>query len=404
MPPDDADPRSPRPEVRPRHRRTSSRAASRRRLGRRVGLGLCLAAVLAGLAIAANIGWFYLHSHTAGEALIHRERALDAAGSAVTSSPAGPTSSTAARPASAPACHAPPLRPGDPRGLVEAPSIGLVAPVLDGVGDAQLNVAVGHVPASAWPGPSGTTVLSAHDVSWFSHIDGLGTGATIRYVTPCQTFTYRVTGHRVVASGSPVDNTAAPRLVLVTCYPLDALYITPRRYLVYAELTGTTAGGRTASLPSPGAGSLSVALPSPVASAVEGSLTTTAPLGTLQLAGSPSSSWAQSLAPIHAEESALTLYFGALQLAEQHDAGAWHTLAPGVPLFDAAPLEGAAITHYLLGVTPTLTVSGSTITAVQLDAGFQISGGPVPGTYHITVDATAANGALTMTGWQMGRQ
>lgn len=381
------------------HRRPPGRLG---RLGRRVGLGLCVAAILAGLGIGANIGWFYLHSATAGAALVRRQKALDAAASSTTLAPAH-TRGVKALPAQPTSCRPPKAAPGAPRGLVEAPSIGLQAPVLQGVGDAQLAVAVGHVPASAWPGTTGTVVLSAHDVSWFSHIDALAKGAAIRYVTPCQTLTYRVTGHRVVPAGSPVLDTASPRLVLVTCYPLDALYITPKRYLVYARLATVTTGGHAASLPPAGAGSLSVPLPASLAASLRGTLTTTAPLGTLQIAGSPSPSWTQSLAPIHAEESALTMYFGALRLAEEGDTAAWQALAPGVPPADAAALRGATVSHYVLGVSPTLTVSGSTVTAVRVDAGFRVAGGPDPGTYHLTVAAGAGNGTLTITAWRLSR-
>ena len=37
-------------------------------------------------------------------------------------------------------------------GLLVIPAIGLTAPVEEGTDDAQLNVAVGHVPTSVWPG------------------------------------------------------------------------------------------------------------------------------------------------------------------------------------------------------------------------------------------------------------
>jgi sortase A len=115
-----------------------------------------------------------------------------------------------------------------------------------------LNDAVGHVRASAWPGQPGTGVFAAHYVTWFSGIGRLNRGDKIRYVTPCRTYTYRVTSHRVVRAGYPVYNTAIPTVVLDTCYPLDALYLTNTRYLVYATLATTSpTSPALAAVPSP---------------------------------------------------------------------------------------------------------------------------------------------------------
>ena len=100
---------------------------------------------------------------------------------------------------------------GGPQGLLVIPAIGLTAPVEEGTDDAQLNVAVGHVPSSVWPGTTGNSVLEAHDVSYFVNIDQLNPGDLIRYETPCTTYVYRVQGHQVIQQGSPVYNTPAPR-------------------------------------------------------------------------------------------------------------------------------------------------------------------------------------------------
>jgi len=59
----------------------------------------------------------------------------------------------------------------------------------------------------------------------------------IDFVTPCQTFTYQVTGHQVVQKGSPVYSPSTESLlVLETCYPTNALFLTDQRYLVTAQL------------------------------------------------------------------------------------------------------------------------------------------------------------------------
>lgn len=373
-----------------RHFKQRQRATAWRRLWP----VLSVVAVLAGLALLGNIGRFYLHSHTAGSALIHRQQALDAKDRAG-SKRRGLGGSAG--------CTTPAPSASGPRGLLEASSIGLQAPVVAGVGDAQLAEAVGHVPASAWPGPIGTTVLSAHDVSWFSHIDHLAPGAQVRYVTPCTTYLYTVTGHQIVKTGSPIYNTASPRLVMVTCYPLDALFLTPDRYVVDADLTQVVSGGHIAALPPATTGALTTSLPSALASSVAAKVTTTAPLGQLTTTGTPTPAWSQSLAQIDAGGSVLTEYFGAVDVAQQANSGEWAQVAPGVPLADAGPLQGASITSYPSPVDPTIVVSGTTVTSAQVLATIDISGGSAPGTYQLTMTATTDQGRLTVTGWSMIR-
>ncbi|HVT68947.1 MAG TPA: class D sortase [Trebonia sp.] len=213
-----------------RGRHARQRVRRYRRGTRIAAAGTGVLSVCAGTVIAAHIGVFFLHSAAAGGDLVGQERQA-IAGAAVSGGP----------------CPAP--GGAGPAGLLEAPALSMVAPVLQGTGDAVLNDAVGHDPASVWPGQPGTSVLSAHDVTWFSRIGRLRPGDTVRYVTPCWTYTYTVTSHAVVKAGSPVYSTGAARLVLDTCYPLDALYLTSTRYLVYASLASAAPTHAAAAVP-----------------------------------------------------------------------------------------------------------------------------------------------------------
>jgi sortase (surface protein transpeptidase) len=56
---------------------------------------------------------------------------------------------------------------------LEIPSLGVRAPVLQGLSDSVLNVAAGHDPASPWPGDVGESIIEAHDVSYFARISAL---------------------------------------------------------------------------------------------------------------------------------------------------------------------------------------------------------------------------------------
>jgi sortase A len=380
---------------------------------------LSVTAVVAGLAIGANIGWFYWHTHTAGGNLLHKERAEIAAARA---GPPASHSSEFDQPSSAhvrsassvtqarsaalpPTCQNSTknttVTTGQPQGIVEAQDIGMDAPVVQGVGDQQLAVAVGHVPTSVWPGPGGTVVFSAHDVSWFSDIDHLKPGSTVRYVTPCRTFVYRVTSHAIVMAGSPVANTVRPSLVLDTCYPLDALWITSKRYLVYADLVQVQGGGHTTELPAATDGTVPTSLPAPLASEVAARLTTSAPLGPLVITGTPTAAWRQSIKPLNGSGSALTLYFGALELASKGDSFGWAQTAPGLGPGPIGPLWNAEVDSTVNPVAPTLAVKGSSLTAAGVTSTVHVSGGNSPGTYHITMGAAMEHGHLTVTGWQM---
>ena len=370
-----------------------------------------IACIVAGIVIVAQLGWFLRDSSVHGTALIHRARRAIAAAAANGAACLGPVGQAAA--ADGPD-HGPPSprtttqdrsttpdRSGTPRSLLEVPSLGLVAPVREGASDAVLNDAVGHIPASAWPGHLGTSVFAAHDVTWFSRIDGLMPGDEIRYVTPCLTYTYRVTSHRVVPAGYPVYNTAIPSMVLDTCYPLDALYLTNARYLVYATLAVTSP---TSLLPSPREGPVPLTVPAPKALAAQGLglEQNEVPLGRLSLAGAPSPTWRETNAPLQTEAAALTAYFGVIRSAEQGERIWWEDLAPSVPQRAATGLWDGEITGYDTRLDVTLRVQRDQTLGATLTAEVSTAGSGQPGTYCVTVTETAtATGRLLVSRFTM---
>lgn len=366
-------------------RRPSKRyAPAHRKKSRHRVLALASAvAIVAGVGVAAEIGWFYFKSDTTGGHLLAKEKAAiaaslppEVAGQAVT-----PTS----------VCV--PSNPGrgEVGGIVSASGIGLEAPVVQGQADAQLAVAVGHDSESVWPGQVGTAVLAAHDVSWFSHIDQLAVGSTIEYQTTCATYVFTVSDHKIVTSGTPVYNTASPSLALSTCYPLDALWITSQRYLVYAKLTKVIAGGTAPAVPSPSAGAITTSLPSDIVASVAARVTTSAPLGPLHITGTPAAAWEQSDQPTNAAGSALQLYFGTLQLAGERNYAGFEEAAPGL---SAGALWGETVASTVLSVSPTLIVSGTTVTGATVTAEVRLSNG---GLYSIDMAESVTAGHLRVS-------
>jgi len=371
----------------PAHRKT--KRSSRRRTRYRVLGVVSVGAIVAGVGVAGDIGWFYFHSSTTGAALLRQEKSEIARQSAPL------VAAKSSRPQ--PACQAPTVARGQPGGIVTASEIHMQAPVVQGEADSQLAVAVGHDSASVWPGQPGTAVLAAHDVSWFSHIDGLRPGALIDFQTPCDTYVFTVTTSKIVAQGSPVYNTAAPSLVLSTCYPLDALWLTSQRYLVYANLTKVVSGGAAATVPAPAVGALVTSLPSYLVSSVAARVTTSAPLGPLSISGNADAAWVQSDQPINAAGSALQLYFGSLQLVAERNFSGWEQAAPKLA---AGAVWGEQVVSTISRVTPTLDVSGSTVTGATVTSEVRLGNG---GVYSIDMGATMISGKLTVTAWTVTR-
>jgi sortase A len=360
--------------------------------------GAGILAIGAAIGIVAQIGAFYFHSSTAGRDLVGQERTEIArtAGSSVAcqASPGaagGGAQGSAAQVAGLEGAAGP-----GPQGLLEVTALGLVAPVLQGTGDSVLSDAVGHDPVSAWPGQAGTSVLSAHDVTWFSRIGRLKPGDEIRYVTPCRTYTYKVTRHVIVEAGSLVYSTRTARLVLDTCYPLDALFLTSTRYLVYADLIASAPTHATAQVP----GSWRPpAVPAPARLAAQGLDLThnPAPLGRLHLTGSPSRAWKQSSAPLQFEAAALAEYFGLTRSAALEKRAWWADLAPSVPTWAAGALWGGRLESYRSPLVITLHVTGTRPVAATLTATVTVAGPDGPGSCKLTVDETVRAGKLRVT-------
>jgi sortase A len=348
------------------------------------------------LLVAAAVAWqvnatlFTTHSERVGRALVHRflqNRALNAP---VTGGGPGAGSATLA------SCSQS-TRGGDPvKGLLEIPKLDVVAPVEQGTGDSVLAVAVGHDPYSVWPGVAGNSVLEAHDVSYFVGLPKLSAGDTVQYVAPCTTYTFQVTAHTVVSEGSPVYDTPGPTITLVTCWPTDALWFTPDRYLVTASQvsassTGNTRQYMTASAPP------TVPVPPPLASEGVTLATYSLPMGTFALSGNPDPTWAQTTNPLLVQTSAVEAYIAGIRSLVQDRLDWWRSFAPGVG--PPAPLVGARNPGYLTPLNVTVEANGTQATAVTLANTVSVSGGSAPGRYSVTVKETIQKGTLTISSW-----
>ena len=93
--------------------------------------------------------------------------------------------------------------------------------------------------ASVSPGARGVAVFAAHRDTHFAFLKDVKLGDEIAVDLPEGSRRFRVTGSQVVrwdASGIQTHDGGAPRIALVTCWPLDARTPGPMRYVLWAEL------------------------------------------------------------------------------------------------------------------------------------------------------------------------
>lgn len=212
---------------------------------------------------------------------------------------------------------------------------GVTAPVEQGTSSSTLSVAVGHDPGTPWPGGAGVSILLAHDVGFFARNTQLRPGDLLTYASGCERETFRVVRAVVSKPGQAVPLVGTHELVLDSCWPTGALWFTPDRYLVLAELVSTSAVPPT---PTP-------ALHSPPVPPGAAAILSTWQMGTLTLRGAPPSV-AESAQPLAVQLDALSWL-----AAHRAQLAALRRAAAGAPL------------------SVTETWRGARLVAVELDAG-----------------------------------
>jgi LPXTG-site transpeptidase (sortase) family protein len=348
---------------------------------------LALAGVLLiaiGTAVLAHIGFYLHHSSSAAASLQKEARAAVARAVA----PDGK-------------CFAPPpskMAGSGARLVLDVPALTLSAPVVASTDDAALAEAVGHLATSSWPDQGGTVVLEAHDVTFFRNLGELKTNDRIILTASCRRWTYTVANGSVVKAGTPVRQTARPRLVLVTCWPTNALYLTDKRYMVVANLI--SANSAASVLPDPdgqageSATAFQPALPAGVTSDEVTADAVRVPLGRLTVDSAMSRRWQASPLPLQAAHAA-TQVFGAALLALRagHDDW-WTTIGPNVPANAGALLRGRTLRWQGL-VDVAEFGSGQTLARIR------VSGNAIAGNraYRVTVDVTVHQGYLVISHW-----
>jgi len=127
-----------------------------------------------------------------------------------------------------------------PIARLEAPALGVDLIVLEGAHSRTLAFGPGHLSASPKPGESGTIILTGHRDTHFRFLRRLRLGDELLIRAPRETpHRYEIIDIDIVDSRTARIRSASDRssLVLVTCYPFDAIRPGgPLRYVVTAVL------------------------------------------------------------------------------------------------------------------------------------------------------------------------
>jgi len=126
-----------------------------------------------------------------------------------------------------------------PLARIEVKRIGASAIVLAGSSGQALAFGPGHVELTPDAGERGTAVYSAHRDTHFRFLKEVTMGDEISVTRrDGRTFRYRVNGTSIVSfDQSGIDPLAdGHKLVLSTCWPLDAATQGPMRYLIHADM------------------------------------------------------------------------------------------------------------------------------------------------------------------------
>jgi sortase A len=130
------------------------------------------------------------------------------------------------------------ITPGSTIGRIEIPRLGVTAIVRAGSDARTLQLAVGHIPGTAYPGEPGNVGLAGHRDTFFRQLRDIRPDDVIEMVTTEGRFTYRVQRTDIVQPSDVwvLDPTTEPSLTLVTCYPFSYVGAAPERFIVRAAL------------------------------------------------------------------------------------------------------------------------------------------------------------------------
>jgi len=127
---------------------------------------------------------------------------------------------------------------GDNIGSLTIPALNRKLTMMEGTEEKEFTKGVGHFIQSVLPGEKDNCVISGHRETAFRQLNKLKVGDPLIVQTSAGTFTYEVSGTRIVHKDDktvivPTKNAV---LTLTTCYPFNFIGNAPKRYIVSAIL------------------------------------------------------------------------------------------------------------------------------------------------------------------------
>ena len=122
-------------------------------------------------------------------------------------------------------------------GRLEIPRLGMNVVVLEGSDDDALALGPGHLQGTAWPGEPGNTVIAGHRDMTFRALRHIHLRDRIQ-LSGDRTYTYVVRKILIVdpQNRAILEDSNAPTLTLITCYPFRYIGSAPKRFVIQASL------------------------------------------------------------------------------------------------------------------------------------------------------------------------
>jgi len=121
-------------------------------------------------------------------------------------------------------------------GRISIPRLNISAMVEEGVDEATLSRAVGHIPGTALPGENGNIGIAGHRDTFFQKLKDLQPHDHIDFTTHSGHYHYTVESLTVVdpSDVSVLQSKGDRILTIVTCFPFHYIGNAPRRFIVHA--------------------------------------------------------------------------------------------------------------------------------------------------------------------------
>jgi sortase A len=139
---------------------------------------------------------------------------------------------------------------GDAIGRISVPRMGIDMVLVNGTDHDTLKKGPGRDARTAMPGEGKLVYIAGHRTTYlapFSHIDHLRKGDRVTLTMPYATFSYSISGHKIVAASdlSVLKSHGYEQLALQACHPR---FFASHRYIAYAKLVSVQMRGATASV------------------------------------------------------------------------------------------------------------------------------------------------------------